>query len=239
MAKPVIEVSQLSKIYQTDGLTVTALSDVSFTVNQGEFLSIMGPSGSGKSTLMHILGTLDLPSGGIYRLDQEDVTKLSDDELAEVRNRKIGFVFQFYNLLPRTSALENVMLPMDYAGVPDQEQEEKARKLLGMVGLSARLNHTPNQLSGGEQQRIAIARALTMDPAIILADEPTGNVATDQSIEIMEAFDGLNKKGHTIVVITHENEVAECTKRIIYLRDGRVEKDVVNKHRRELATIIK
>ena len=237
MAKPVIEVSQLSKIYRTDGLAVMALSDVSFTVNRGEFVAIMGPSGSGKSTLMHILGTLDLPSGGIYRLDQEDVTKLSDDELAEVRNRKIGFVFQFYNLLPRTSALENVILPMDYAGVPDQEQEEKARKLLGMVGLSARLNHAPNQLSGGEQQRIAIARALTMDPAIILADEPTGNIATDQAIEIMEIFDSLNRKGHTIVVITHENEIAECAKRIIYLRDGKIEKDVVNKHRRELATI--
>jgi putative ABC transport system ATP-binding protein len=239
MAKPVIEVSQLSKIYQTDGLAVMALSDVSFTVNRGEFVAIMGPSGSGKSTLMHILGTLDLPSGGIYRLDQEDVTKLSDDELAEVRNRKIGFVFQFYNLLPRTSALENVILPMDYAGVPDQDQEEKARKLLGMVGLSARLNHAPNQLSGGEQQRIAIARALTMDPAIILADEPTGNIATDQAIEIMEIFDSLNRKGHTIVVITHENEIAECAKRIIYFRDGKIEKDVVNNHRRELATIIK
>ncbi|MDD3532397.1 MAG: ABC transporter ATP-binding protein [Candidatus Shapirobacteria bacterium] len=239
MTKPVIEASNLSKVYRTDGLTVTALSDVSFTVNQGEFVSIMGPSGSGKSTLMHILGTLDLPTSGVYRLDKEDITKLSDDELAEVRNRKIGFVFQFYNLLPRTSALENVMLPMDYAGIPDQEQEKKAKELLGMVGLSERLNHAPNQLSGGEQQRIAIARALAMDPAIILADEPTGNVATDQSIEIMEIFDRLNKKGHTVVVITHENEVAECTKRIIYLRDGEVEKDVINKHRRKLATIVK
>lgn len=237
MAKPVIEVSRLSKIYKTDGLAVTALSGVSFTINRGEFVAIMGPSGSGKSTLMHILGTLDLPTGGTYRLDQEDVTKLSDDELAEVRNRKIGFVFQFYNLLPRTSALENVILPMDYAGVPDQEQEEKARKLLGMVGLSGRLYHAPNQLSGGEQQRVAIARALTMDPAIILADEPTGNVATDQAIEIMKIFDSLNRKGHTVVVITHENEIAECAKRIIYFRDGKIEKDVVNKHRRELATI--
>ena len=225
MAKPVIEVSRLSKIYQTDGLAVTALSDVSFTVNRGEFVAIMGPSGSGKSTLMHILGTLDLPTGGIYRLDQENVTKLSDDELAEVRNCKIGFVFQFYNLLPRVSALENVILPMDYADISDQEQEKKARKLLGQVGLSGRLYHAPNQLSGGEQQRVAIARALTMDPAIILADEPTGNIATDQAIEIMEIFDSLNRKGHTIVVITHENEIAECAKRIIYLRDGKIEKD--------------
>jgi putative ABC transport system ATP-binding protein len=239
MLKPVIEVSCLSKIYQTDGLAVRALSEVSFTIDRGEFVAIMGPSGSGKSTLMHILGTLDLPTSGVYRLDQEDVTRLSGDELAEIRNRKIGFVFQSYNLLSRTSALENVMLPMDYAGISDQEQEKKAKELLEMVGLSKRLDHVPGQLSGGEQQRVAIARALTMDPAIILADEPTGNVATDQSIEIMEIFDRLNKRGHTVLVITHEGEVAECTKRIIYLRDGKIEKDVVNKHRRELATIIK
>lgn len=227
----------MSKVYRTDGLVVTALSDVSFVVNRGEFVAIMGPSGSGKSTLMHILGTLDLPTSGVYRLEGEDVTGLSADELAEIRNLKIGFVFQFYNLLPRTSALENVILPMDYAGVPEQEQEKKAKELLGVVGLSKRLDHFPNQLSGGEQQRVAIARALTMNPAIILADEPTGNVATDQSIEIMRIFDNLNKDGHTVVVITHESEVAECAKRIIYLRDGKVEKDVVNKHRRELATI--
>lgn len=225
MEKPIIQVSHLYKVYKTDDLETEVLSDVSLTINRGEFVAVMGPSGSGKSTLMHILGGLDVPTKGKYYLDGEDVGNLSDDQLAEIRNKKIGFVFQAYNLLPRTSALENVMIPADLAGVPEKEQREKAQKLLELVGLSDRINHPPNKLSGGQQQRVAIARALVMDPAIILADEPTGNIASAQADEIMQIFKKLNRHGNTIIMITHEQDIAENAKRIIHIRDGKIVPD--------------
>ncbi len=217
-----ISVSHISKVYKMDGLETVALSDISFKVDKGEFVAIMGPSGSGKSTLMHILGALDKPSGGTYILDGENVENLSDDELADIRNRKIGFVFQAYNLLPRTPALKNVMLPMSYAGTPKAQRGERAKKYLAMVGLGDRMDHTSNQLSGGQQQRVAIARALILNPSILLADEPTGNIATVQAAEIMNIFQKLNAEGHTIVMITHEPDIAEHAKRIIHIRDGKI-----------------
>jgi putative ABC transport system ATP-binding protein len=215
-----IQVSHVSKIYQTEAMETCALDDVSFSISKGEFVAIMGPSGSGKSTLMHILGALDTPTSGTYLLDGQNVEKLTDDELAEIRNKKIGFVFQAFNLLPRTTVLENVMLPMRYAGLSLEERTQKAKKYLEMVGLEHRLEHTSNQISGGQQQRVAIARALSLNPAIILADEPTGNIATIQAEEIMAIFQELNKQGHTIIMITHEKDIAEHAKRIINLRDG-------------------
>jgi putative ABC transport system ATP-binding protein len=233
MSRPIIQVSHLSKVYKTADLQTVVLSDVSLTINKGEFVAIMGPSGSGKSTLMHILGALDLSTEGTYYLEGQAVGQLSDDELAEIRNRKIGFVFQAYNLLPRTSALDNVMMPMEYAGLSDEEQISKAKKLLELVGLSDRLNHPPNKLSGGEQQRVAIARALVMDPTILLADEPTGNIASKQAEEIMVIFQKLNQDGRTIVMITHESDIAEHAQRIIHLRDGKIIKDG-NGHKQRL-----
>jgi putative ABC transport system ATP-binding protein len=220
-----ISVSHVSKIYNTGEIETVALDDVSFKIEKGEFVAIMGPSGSGKSTLMHILGALDTPTSGTYILDGENVEKLSDDELADIRNRKIGFVFQAFNLLPRTSALKNVMLPMMYAGIPKEKRMEIAQKYLKMVGLSDRMDHTSSQLSGGQQQRVAIARALSLNPAIILADEPTGNIATAQADEIMAIFQKLNQEGHTILMITHEPDIAEHAKRIIHIRDGKIVQD--------------
>lgn len=217
-----IGLSHISKIYRNDAVETAALSDVSFEVKKGEFVAIMGPSGSGKSTLMHILGALDTPTSGTYILGGENVSKLKDDELAEIRNKKIGFVFQAFNLLPRVSALKNVALPMIYGRVPKEERKSQAQKLLQMVGLGDRLNHTPNQLSGGQQQRVAIARSLAMNPSILLADEPTGNIATAQAEEIMSIFQKLNEKGHTIVMITHEPNIAKHAKRTIYIRDGKI-----------------
>ncbi len=208
-----------------DGVETVAVSDVSFAIKKGEFVAIMGPSGSGKSTLMHILGVLDKPTSGDYILDGETVEGLTDDELADIRNRKIGFIFQAFNLLPRTSALKNVMLPMAYAGISKVERLEKAQKFLKMVGLGDRMEYTSSQLSGGQQQRVAIARGLAMNPAILLADEPTGNIATNQADEIMEVFEKLNDQGHTIVMITHEPDIAEHAKRIISIRDGKVVDD--------------
>ncbi len=227
-----IKVSHLSKIYKTDVLETVALSDVSFEIKKGEFVAIMGPSGSGKSTLMHILGALDLPTSGEYVLDGERVSKLSDDELADIRNRKIGFIFQAFNLLPRTTTLDNVMLPMIYAGIPKEERIQRAKKYLEMVGLGNRLKHTSNQISGGQQQRVAIARGLAMNPSILLADEPTGNIASNQAEEIMGIFQKLNDDGHTIVMITHEPDIAAHAKRIIHVRDGKVVQDVKNKQKR-------
>lgn len=220
-----ITISHVSKIYNTGEVEVRAVDDVSFEIKKGEFVAIMGPSGSGKSTLMHILGALDTPTSGSYILDGEEVAKLTDDELAEIRNRKIGFVFQAFNLLPRTSALKNVMIPMMYAGVPKEKRKEIAEKYLKMVDLSDRLNNTPSQLSGGQQQRVAIARSLVLNPSIILADEPTGNIATAQAEEIMAIFQKLNSEGHTIIMITHEPEIAEHAKRIIHIRDGKIVED--------------
>ncbi|PWU22943.1 macrolide ABC transporter ATP-binding protein [Candidatus Cerribacteria bacterium 'Amazon FNV 2010 28 9'] len=232
-----IQLSHISKIYKTDALETVALADISFSVNKGEFVAIMGPSGSGKSTLMHILGALDLPTSGEYILDGENVSKLSDDELADIRNRKIGFIFQAFNLLPRTTTVQNVCLPMVYAGIPKEQREERAIKYLKMVGLSHRLHHTSNQLSGGQQQRVAIARGLVMSPTILLADEPTGNIASNQAEEVMGIFQHLNEQGHTIVMITHEPDIAEHAKRIISVRDGRIESDS-KRHKQKKAKYI-
>lgn len=223
-----IKISHISKVYKTGVLETTALSDISFEIKKGEFVAIMGPSGSGKSTLMHILGALDLPTSGEYMLDGEKVSHLSDDELADIRNRKIGFIFQAFNLLPRTTALKNVMLPMLYAGIPKPERLKRAQKYLKMVGLENRMQHTSNQLSGGQQQRVAIARALAGNPAILLADEPTGNIASAQAEEIMQIFQKLNDEGHTIVMITHEPDIAHHAGRIITIRDGKIVSDKKN-----------
>lgn len=220
-----IIIKHVYKIYQTGSMETIALNDISFTIKKGEFVAIMGPSGSGKSTLMHILGALDQPTKGVYELDGINIGKADEDELAEIRNQKIGFIFQAYNLLPRTTALKNVMLPMIYAGVSKPERIEKAKKYLKMVGLENRMEHTSNQLSGGQQQRVAIARALTMNPAILLADEPTGNIASSQAEEIMKIFSDLNKQGHTIIMITHEADIASHAKRIIHIRDGKIVKN--------------
>jgi len=217
-----IKVFHLFKTYSNGGVETTALSDISFEIKKGEFVAIMGPSGSGKSTLMHILGALDSPTSGTYVLDGENIGKLKDDELADIRNRKIGFVFQSFNLLPRTSAINNVALPMIYSGVPRLKRLAKAQKLLEKVGLGDRLNHAPNQLSGGQQQRVAIARALILDPSIILADEPTGNIASAQAEEIMQIFKSLNSQGHTIIMITHEPDIAGHAGRIIHIKDGKI-----------------
>ena len=229
-----IKASHISKIYQKDSVETVALSDVSFEVKKAEFVAIMGPSGSGKSTLMHILGALDLPTSGTYILDGEKVGNLSDDELADIRNRKIGFIFQAFNLLPRISALENVMLPMSYAQVPKGERLEKAKKLLGQVGLGDRISHTSSQLSGGQQQRVAIARGLSMNPSILLADEPTGNIATAQAEEIMQIFENLNREGHTIIMITHEPEIARHAKRTITISDGNIVEDSNNQKQKRI-----
>lgn len=217
-----IQVKDVSKIYKTGDVETVALDKVSFEIKKGEFVAIMGPSGSGKSTLMHILGALDLPTSGKYILDGENVESLTDDKLADIRNRKIGFVFQAFNLLPRTSALRNVILPMMYAGIPKNERLKTAEKYLKIVGLSDRINHTPAQLSGGQQQRVAIARSLVLNPSIILADEPTGNIASSQAEEIMDIFKKLNKEGHTIIMITHEPDIAAHAGRIIQVKDGKI-----------------
>ena len=226
-----IHISHLSKIYITGDVETKALDDVSFRVSEGEFVAIMGPSGSGKSTLMHMIGALDTPTSGGYILDGENVSKLSDDQLADIRNRKIGFVFQAFNLLPRRTALQNDMLPMVYAGVSKEQRLEKAKQYLEMVGLGDRLNHTSNQLSGGQMQRVAIARSLVNNPAILLADEPTGNIASTQADEIMHIFKKLNEDGRTIVMITHESDIAEHTKRIIQLKDGKIISDKSDGHK--------
>jgi len=220
-----IKVKNISKIYKIGTVESVAVSDVSFEIKKGEYVAIMGPSGSGKSTLMHILGILDQPTSGDYFLDGQKVSQLTEDEAAEVRNHKIGFIFQAFNLLPRTTALQNVILPMKYADIPKEERAEKAKKYLKMVGLEDRMEHTSNQLSGGQQQRVAIARSLIMNPAILLADEPTGNIASAQADEIMKIFEKLNNQGHTIIMITHEADIAKHAKRIIHIRDGKIEKD--------------
>lgn len=222
MTKSIITVENVSKIYHTGEVETKALDGISFEIKKGEFVAVMGPSGSGKSTLMHILGALDKPTFGTYVLDGENVENLNDDELSDIRNRKIGFVFQAFNLLPRTSALKNVILPMSYAGTPKEKRLEIAKKYLEMVGLSDRLENTPAQLSGGQQQRVAIARSLVLNPAIILADEPTGNIASNQATEIMDIFTKLNKEGKTIVMITHEPDIAEYAHRIITIKDGKI-----------------
>ena len=223
-----IQISHISKIYKTEAMETVALKDISFEIKKSEFVAIMGPSGSGKSTLMYILGALDTPTSGTYILDGENVEKLTDDQLADIRNRKIGFIFQAFNLLPRTTVLQNVMLPMRYAGIPLEERKERATKYIEMVGLAHRLHHTSNQISGGQQQRVAIARALAMNPAILLADEPTGNIASAQAEEIMAIFQEINSQGHTIIMITHESDIAAHAKRIIHVKDGEILSDSIN-----------
>ncbi|HMY83143.1 MAG TPA: ABC transporter ATP-binding protein [Saprospiraceae bacterium] len=207
-----------------------ALRDISFKVNRNEYVALMGPSGSGKSTLMNILGCLDTPTSGKYLLNDHDVSHMEDKELAHVRNKEIGFVFQTFNLLPRVSALENVAVPLIYAGVSRKERLERAKVAMDMVGLSDRMDHKPNELSGGQRQRVAIARAIVNDPAIILADEPTGNLDSKTSLEIMAIFEKIHSSGNTIILVTHEPDIAEYAHRIIRLRDGLVENDEQNAH---------
>ena len=225
-----IEVKNAIKTYQTGEDCFNALNNVSLSIAQGEFVAIMGASGSGKSTFMNMLGTLDKPNSGSYFLDGIDMLSLDNDNLARVRNEKIGFVFQGFNLISRTSALENVQLPMIYKGIPEEERIVRAKKALEIVGLSKREDHMPNQMSGGQQQRVAIARAIINDPPLILADEPTGNLDTKTSIEVMEFFVNLNREtGKTIVLVTHEPDIAEYCKRVVRFKDGNIIADEINK----------
>ncbi|MBP7859553.1 ABC transporter ATP-binding protein [Patescibacteria group bacterium] len=224
-----IKLENINKIYTNDGVEAQVLYNISFNIKKGEFVAIIGPSGSGKSTLMHILGALDRPTSGIYILNNQDVENLSDSDLAKIRNKEIGFIFQSYNLLPRMSALKNVMLPMAYAGVRKKEREIRATESLKIVGLEDKMQSPPNKLSGGQKQRVAIARALTMNPSILLADEPTGNLPTKQSNEIINIFENLNKQGNTVLIITHNDEIAKRAKRVITLVDGKIVSDVNNK----------
>jgi putative ABC transport system ATP-binding protein len=226
--QPVIELTDVTKSYGMDGNVVHALRGVSLTVPTGDYVAIMGASGSGKSTLMNIVGCLDVPTSGRYRLDGIEVGQLSDRQLALVRNRKIGFVFQSFNLLPRTSALDNVELPLIYAGVGAAERRRRARAALDLVGLTSRMGHKPNELSGGQQQRVAVARALVTSPALILADEPTGNLDSTSSADVMAVFDRLHEAGRTIVLITHEHDIAEHAQRAIRLMDGQIVSDERN-----------
>ncbi|HNX28352.1 MAG TPA: ABC transporter ATP-binding protein [Syntrophomonadaceae bacterium] len=218
----VIDTRNLYKIYQNGAEELTVLNDVSIKVYPGDFMAILGPSGSGKSTLMNILGCLDKPSSGEYYLDSLNVLEAKDDELAEIRNYKIGFVFQQFNLLPRLSALQNVSLPLLYRGISEKDSLQKARETLSRLGLEDRLKHHPNELSGGQQQRVAIARAMVTDPHLLLADEPTGNLDSKSSQEVMKILHELHDQGHTIVVITHDQDIARQTGKVIYIRDGKV-----------------
>jgi putative ABC transport system ATP-binding protein len=220
--KTIIRLDHISKVYGSGNTEVHALNDVNLVVEAGEYCAIMGPSGSGKSTAMNVIGCLDRPTSGSYYLDGEDVAKLSDEELAHIRNRKLGFVFQQFHLLPQLSALENVMLPMVYAGVSTKERKDRAAEALTRVGLANRLNNKPTQLSGGQQQRVAIARAIVNRPVVLLADEPTGALDSQTTQEVLEIFGELNASGITVVMVTHESDVARKTRRIVWFRDGQV-----------------
>ncbi|WP_426492884.1 ABC transporter ATP-binding protein [Hymenobacter sp. 102] len=228
MLPPVIQTTDISKVYRMGTEEIHALQSVSITIQRGEYVAFMGPSGSGKSTLMNIVGCLDTPSGGEYILNGKNVSNMTDNQLADVRNKEIGFVFQSFNLLPRATALDNVALPLIYAGYGKSERQEMAREALRSVGLAERALHKPNELSGGQRQRVAIARALVNNPSIILADEPTGALDTRTSHEIMELFEALYVRGNTIIMVTHEEDIARHAHRIVRLRDGLVETDVVN-----------
>jgi putative ABC transport system ATP-binding protein len=224
----VIRIKDLKKIYNLGNQKVRALDGVSVTIYRNEYVAIMGPSGSGKSTLMNILGCLDTPTSGEYVLNGTDVSKMDDGSLAEVRNKEIGFVFQSFNLLPKYSSLENVALPMIYAGVPSSKREARSKEALMNVGLGDRMEHKPNELSGGQRQRVAIARALINNPSIILADEPTGNLDTKTSVDIMNLFGQIHKNGNTVILVTHEEDIAKYAHRVIRLRDGKIESDTLN-----------
>ena len=228
MGKEVIRIENLRKYYQLGNQQVKALDGVDITICKNEYVAIMGPSGSGKSTLMNILGCLDTPTGGKYILNGTDVSQMGDNALAQVRNKEIGFVFQSFNLLPRYTSVENVALPLIYAGVSGCEREKRAREALLAVGLGERMEHKPAELSGGQRQRVAVARALINNPSIILADEPTGNLDTKTSIEIMKLFEEIYKQGNTVIVVTHEEDIAMHARRIIRLRDGVIESDAIN-----------
>lgn len=225
MASLVIDINKIGKTYKIGEVVVNALETIDLKIEKGEYVALMGPSGSGKSTLMNILGCLDTPSRGSYKLNGIDVSHMTDNELAEIRNKEIGFIFQTFNLLPRNSSLENVALPLVYAGIGKTERLETAKKALVSVGLGDRVEHKPNELSGGQRQRVAIARALVNKPAIILADEPTGNLDTKTSYEIMDLLEEIHKKGNTVIIVTHEEDIAKRAKRIVRLRDGIVESD--------------
>jgi putative ABC transport system ATP-binding protein len=231
MSPEVIRTEDLTKAYQTKAETIYAVREVSFTVLRGEYVAIMGPSGSGKSTLMNLIGCLDSPSSGTYWLNGTETSKMSDNELAEIRNREIGFVFQTFNLLPRLTALANVELPMVYRGVSARERRRRAQEVLTQVGLGDRMDHRPNELSGGQRQRVAVARALVGAPSILLADEPTGNLDSKTTVDILALFDQLHEAGNTIVLVTHEPDVAAHSERTILLRDGRIASDTLNPER--------
>ena len=228
MSDAIIDIRNIAKIYEMGEEEVHALRDVTLTVGSNEYIALMGPSGSGKSTLMNMLGCLDTPWSGTYLFKGENVNDLSDDELAEIRNAEIGFVFQTFNLLPRASALQNVELPLVYAGMSKHEREERAEQALIRVGLADRIDHRPNELSGGQRQRVAIARALVTDPSIILADEPTGNLDSKTGQDIMNLFDELYNAGNTVILVTHEEDIARHARRIVRLRDGLIEADEEN-----------
>lgn len=228
--KSIIKIEGITKFYKVGTQTVKALRGVDLEIGSNEYVAIMGPSGSGKTTLMNILGCLDSPTGGSYILNGTDVSKMNDDELADVRNKEIGFVFQTFNLLPRYSALDNVMLPLIYAGDTREERQKRAIEALDNVGLNDRMTHKPNELSGGQRQRVAVARALVNKPSIILADEPTGNLDSKTSVDIMNLFEEIYSKGNTIIVVTHEEDIAKHARRIVRLRDGLIESDHINEN---------
>jgi putative ABC transport system ATP-binding protein len=229
MAQPIIEIKNITRDFPLGSEIVHVLKGIDLTINKGEYVALMGPSGSGKSTLMNLLGCLDTPTGGTYVLNGKRVSEMQDEELAEIRNKEIGFVFQTFNLMPRTTALDNVALPMVYAGFSKSDRTERATEVLTQVGLADRMDHKPNQLSGGQRQRVAVGRALVNKPSIILADEPTGNLDSKTSLEIMTLFDDIHANGNTVILVTHEEDVAQHAHRIIRLRDGVVESDVKNR----------
>ncbi len=234
MSDKIIEIKDISKVYTVGTEVIHALRSISVDIFRNEYVALMGPSGSGKSTLMNMLGCLDTPSGGDYILNGKNVARMLDNELAEVRNKEIGFVFQTFNLLPRMSALENVMLPLVYAAMPKKQRETRAKEVLTQVGLGDRMHHKPNELSGGQRQRVAIARALVNNPSIILADEPTGNLDSKTSIEIMALFEEIHANGNTIIVVTHEEDIAQHAHRIVRLKDGLVDRDEKNPNIRKV-----
>lgn len=228
MKTPIIDIKGITRDFQLGSETVNVLKGIDLLINKGEYVALMGPSGSGKSTLMNILGCLDTPTSGSYILNGKQVSEMHDDELAEIRNKEIGFVFQTFNLMPRTTALDNVALPMVYAGFSKSERDERATEVLTQVGLADRMDHKPNQLSGGQRQRVAVGRALVNKPSIILADEPTGNLDSKTSVEIMKLFGEIHANGNTVILVTHEEDIAAHAHRIIRLRDGVIENDFKN-----------